>query len=765
MPTLAEFMILSGGDNRPPMLENHLYDSWKIKMELYMQNREHGRKILESVEHGLLIWPTIEENGLPSDVYSLFNHHRVAKDLWERVQLLMQVHQDACPQPKSIPQIEYTVSTVNQTHLAEFPQINSSIAVYVFKKEDDLIDAINKMISFMSTVGRQSSFVAGTFRTRANISGTGGNNAGQQRVVKCFNCQEEGSGKVLNEEELEFLADPRVVEAKAVLMANLSSYGSDVLFEIKAMLYDGSVISKETNVISIADSEETLMLEKESRSKMFLKQSDPIVLDNKVNIKPINYAELNRLSKDFGKRFVPQQELSDEQAFRLQTSHLILTNLLLRLLKLRLLGNFLRITATNKVPFGEPILLEVVAQESVVTKVYTRRPSVPNTAGFNSKPKIAKSIISNKTEPGTSRGSNTLVASSSFSLVDLMFLGTVKFDNDQIAKIIGILRNQPLYIVNWGYDGVISNLSLVQSLKDQNLVMALSIVTFELWQNRTLVLAARTMLIYAKAPLFLWAEAVATAYYTQNRSIIRRRHGKIPYELLRGRKPDLFYLHVFRALCYPNNDTEDLGKLQAKSDIGIFIGYAPKKNAYRIYNRRTQKIIETIHVDFDELTAMAFEQLGSGPRPQSMTPATSIPVANAPRVVDLADSPVSTSIDQDAPSTSIPSTLNQEHSLIISQGFEESPKPTHFHDDPLYESLYEDSTSQGSSSNVRPIHSSFESLGRWTKDHPIANVIGDPSCSVSIRKQLQTDAIWCYFDAFLTSVEPKNFKQAMTEPS
>ncbi|GKB61185.1 retrovirus-related pol polyprotein from transposon TNT 1-94 [Tanacetum coccineum] len=138
-----------------------------------------------------------------------------------------------------------------------------------------------------------------------------------------------------------------------------------------------------------------------------------------------------------------------------------------------------------------------------------------------------------------------------------------------------------------------------------------------------------------------------------------------------------------------------------------------------------------------------------------------VPIPAAPRAVDLADSPVSTSIDQDAPSTSIPSTQDQEHSLIISQGFEESPKTPHFHDDPLHE----DSTSQGSSSNVRPIHTPFESLGRWTKDHPIENVIGDPSRSVSTRKQLQTDAMWCYFDAFLTSVKPKNFKQAMTEPS
>ncbi|GKF46252.1 retrovirus-related pol polyprotein from transposon TNT 1-94, partial [Tanacetum coccineum] len=88
-----------------------------------------------------------------------------------------------------------------------------------------------------------------------------------------------------------------------------------------------------------------------------------------------------------------------------------------------------------------------------------------------------------------------------------------------------------------------------------------------------------------------------------------------------------------------------------------------------------------------------------------------VPVSTAPITVDIADSPVSTSIDQD-----VPSTQEQEHSPIISQGFEESPKTPHFHDDPLHESLHEDSTSQGSSSNVRP-------------------------------------------------TQPKNFKQAMTEPS
>ncbi|GKB31275.1 retrovirus-related pol polyprotein from transposon TNT 1-94 [Tanacetum coccineum] len=297
-------------------------------------------------------------------------------------------------------------------------------------------------------------------------------------------------------------------------------------------------------------------------------------------------------------------------------------------------------------------------------------------------------------------------------------------------------------------------------------------------QNQTLVEAARTMLIFSKAPLFLWAEAINTACYTQNRSLIRLRYNKTPYELMQDKKLDLSFFHVFGALCYPTNDNDDLGKLDAKADIGIFVGYAPAKKAFRIYNKRIQKIIDTIHVTFDELTAMASKQFSSGPGLYSMTPATSssglalnpIPQqpfqeAAAPRAVILAESLVSTSIDQDAPSTSIPSTQEQEHSPNISQGFEESPKTPTFREDLLHESLHEKLTSQGSSSNVRQTHTLFEHLGKWTKDHPIANVIGDPSRSVFTRKQLQIDAMWFYFDAYLTSVEPKNFKQAMTEPS
>ncbi|GKF58589.1 retrovirus-related pol polyprotein from transposon TNT 1-94, partial [Tanacetum coccineum] len=228
-------------------------------------------------------------------------------------------------------------------------------------------------------------------------------------------------------------------------------------------------------------------------------------------------------------------------------------------------------------------------------------------------------------------------------------------------------------------------------------------------RNRTLVEAAQTILIFSKAPLFLWAEAINTACYTQNCSLIRLRYNKTSYKLMQDKKPELSFFHIFGSLCYTTNDHEDLGKFDAKADIGIFVGYAPAKKAFRIYNRRTQIITELIHVTFDELIAMASKQFSSGPGLQYMTPATSstglvsnpisqhpcippirddwdrlfqpmfdeyfnppiivvspVQEAAAPRAEVLADSPVSTSIDHDALSISIPSSQEQEHSPIIS---------------------------------------------------------------------------------------------------
>ncbi|GJU46004.1 retrovirus-related pol polyprotein from transposon TNT 1-94 [Tanacetum coccineum] len=93
-------------------------------------------------------------------------------------------------------------------------------------------------------------------------------------------------------------------------------------------------------------------------------------------------------------------------------------------------------------------------------------------------------------------------------------------------------------------------------------------------RNQTLVEAARTMLIFSKTLEFLWAKAIATFCFTQNRSIVHTRYNKTPYELIRERKPNIQYFHVFGSLCYRTNDRDDLEKMKLKADIGIFVGYS-----------------------------------------------------------------------------------------------------------------------------------------------------------------------------------------------
>nr|GEV27973.1 uncharacterized mitochondrial protein AtMg00810-like [Tanacetum cinerariifolium] len=141
--------------------------------------------------------------------------------------------------------------------------------------------------------------------------------------------------------------------------------------------------------------------------------------------------------------------------------------------------------------------------------------------------------------------------------------------------------------------------------------------------------------------------------------------------------PDLSFLHVFGALFYPTNDSVNLGKLRPKADIGIFIEYAPTKKAFRIYNRRTRRIIETIHVDFDELTAMASEHSNnSDNNPVFILKATPKVIALiaevlAPEPVASTSSPSSTTVDQFAPSPSNCQTSPETQSLVISNDVEE----------------------------------------------------------------------------------------------
>ncbi|GJW90105.1 hypothetical protein Tco_0167658 [Tanacetum coccineum] len=526
MTTLAEFMIIAGADNRLPMLEKSLYDSWKSRIEFYMENRENGRMILNSVQNGPLVWPNItEDDGIPPDVYAIINHHKVPKEIWDRVKLLMEGTK------LSLQEKEFQVNT---KFLNSLPPEWSKFVTDVKLARDLHTTNYDQLITVQQVQGRQGQSFAGN-SYKSNATGSGGNNAGgHARVVKCYNCQGEGhmdrqftqskttrnaawfkekamlaeaqeAGQILDEEQLAFLADPCILNgqtaqttipnttifqtedleaydsdcddvsnAKVVLMANVSNYASDVILEaavqdtnmyvqqdsmilsvieqmseqminhvnnwekanqeknnesltaelerykeqeklalkqqidsleqnlsnqikenesllktftifkneskekeskymdneidlekkikeldnivykvgqsaqtvhmltkpqvfyddthkqalgyqnpfylkkaqqIKPTLYDGSVISSQHTTSHVIDDEETLILEEVSRSKMLAKQNDPISKEKKVNTTPINYVELNKLSKDFGKRFVPQQELSAEQAF------------------------------------------------------------------------------------------------------------------------------------------------------------------------------------------------------------------------------------------------------------------------------------------------------------------------------------------------------------------------------------------------------------------------------------------------------------------
>ncbi|GJT30548.1 retrovirus-related pol polyprotein from transposon TNT 1-94 [Tanacetum coccineum] len=119
-------------------------------------------------------------------------------------------------------------------------------------------------------------------------------------------------------------------------------------------------------------------------------------------------------------------------------------------------------------------------------------------------------------------------------------------------------------------------------------------------RNRTLIEAARTMLNGLVLSKHFWTDAIRTACYTQNRSIIVKRHNKTSYEIFRERIPDINYFHMFGCPVFIHNHKDHLGKFDAKADDGYFLGYSSISKAFRVYNTRRQQIEETYHVTFDE---------------------------------------------------------------------------------------------------------------------------------------------------------------------
>nr|GEZ94837.1 integrase, catalytic region, zinc finger, CCHC-type, peptidase aspartic, catalytic [Tanacetum cinerariifolium] len=268
-----------------------------------------------------------------------------------------------------------------------------------------------------------------------------------------------------------------------------------------------------------------------------------------------------------------------------------------------------------------------------------------------------------------------------------------------------------------------------------------------------------------------------------------------------------------------NFDNEDFGKLQPTADIRIFVGYAPSRNGYRIYNKRTRHIMKTIHIQFYELSElMAPMQLGTGLAPsflmlgkissglvqnpvpaapyvpptnkeletlfqplfdkclepprvdKPVSPATTVPVP-----VNSAGTPSSTTIDQDAPSPShSPSSsalqsLCSHHNVAAGSTIIKDYPFAPVDNNPFVNVFALEPSSEASSSgdvsSAKSTHATqpHHHLGKLSKDHPLDNIIGNPSRLVSTRKQLVTNALWCFYNSVLSKVKPKNFKSAIIE--
>nr|GEU87118.1 Gag-Pol polyprotein [Tanacetum cinerariifolium] len=423
MTTLADKAIFSGADNRPPMLEKDMYDSWKSRKELYMMNRQHGRMIIESVKNGPLLWPTIKENGVTrpknyselsatkaiqagcddlhtknigqlhaylgqhefhvngvrlmhernSDPLALVVNHQMTQTPYQTHHQSYQ-HTQFQPQVLSFQSSQYGSpyqSSQYGSHAQSstpfsitYPSNNfqSSVHHNVYNPSssipqvqyapsgDDPIDAINHMMLFLTAVvtsrypptnnqlrnssnPRQQATINNGRVTVQPIQGRQISLAAGHMSKQCTKPKRKRDeawfkDKYVITNNATYQADDldaydsycdEINYAKIALMANLSHYGFDNLAELEPKLYDGSVIQK-TSAVVIRDSEETLMLKEESRSKMIQKQKDPMMSEKKVNTKLVDYTALNQLLQDFETQFVLQTELSTEQVFWSQNS-------------------------------------------------------------------------------------------------------------------------------------------------------------------------------------------------------------------------------------------------------------------------------------------------------------------------------------------------------------------------------------------------------------------------------------------------------------
>nr|GEV14935.1 hypothetical protein [Tanacetum cinerariifolium] len=295
----------------------------------------------------------------------------------------------------------------------------------------------------------------------------------------------------------------------------------------------------------------------------------------------------------------------------------------------------------------------------------------------------------------------------------------------------------------------------------------------ERW-NRTLVEAARTMLSAAKVPLFFWAKAIATTCFTQNSSLIIPRHEKTPYHI--NRKPLVKFFYIFGYLCYIIRDGENLDKMKEKGDACIFVGYYTQLRAYRVFNKKTRVIVETIHVNFDEFPQMASDHVSSDPAPECQRMALECdslsPGLQCKENVPHADRTVTTSNELDLLFSPMFDELLNGSSQIVSKSSAVTTVNTPHqrqqqHTTPLNTQTTPEQTCQ--LPTQAPTVTSTENINQaktisdYAQDHPLEQVIGNPSQSVRTRRQLESDGKMCMFALTVSRTAPKNIKEAIAD--
>ncbi|KAJ9558178.1 hypothetical protein OSB04_012792 [Centaurea solstitialis] len=312
-------------------------------------------------------------------------------------------------------------------------------------------------------------------------------------------------------------------------------------------------------------------------------------------------------------------------------------------------------------------------------------------------------------------------------------------------------------------------------------------------RNRTLVEAARSMLAQSQLPQYLWAEAVNTACYTQNRSIIHRRFGKTPYHLLFRRIPNIDYFKVFGCPCFVLNETENRGKFGPKSDEMIFVGYSDCSVAYRVFNKKSRVVYESVNVRFDPFVEISstvssnadivsnnvvFTDASSSTTTFIDLPATSNELdslfeyfyedlygtnqtSSSDAGTSSTPSSSATPSSEVSPTSSIPC---QDLPSIVSSPSSSPIVMDNHHLDTTVDAQVQSSSHDVCDNSLLPDgHESLTPQPASTNDvsaHPIELIIGDPTSGVQTRAATANE---CNFSVFLSNIEPTRVSDALQD--